>query len=484
MSPYLVLGIVLGYFFVLMFISWLTSRNADTDTFFTANRKSPWYLVAFGMVGATLSGVTFISVPGEVGNSAFAYLQFVFGNIVGYWLIAGILLPLYYKLNLISIYAFLEQRFGKYSYKTGSFFFLVSKLTGAAFRLYLVAGVLQIAFFDAFNIPFSITVVVTIFLIWVYTFRGGIKTIVWTDTLQTLFLVSAVVFTIVVITKRMDWDFGRLFSEVSGNSYAKIFIWDWRSGNNFFKQFLAGIFTTIAINGLDQDMMQKNLTCKNKREAQKNMVVFSLSFLITVVLFLSLGVILYSFAESIGVSVPERTDDFYPLLALNYLGLPVGIAFLLGITAATYSSADSALTAMTTSFSVDFLNIRKYEEKKRRIMKKWSHLFFSLLLIFTILFFRAINNESIVIAVFRVAGYTYGPILGLFIFGMYSKRKVRDVWVPVIGLAAPVICYFLSKYSDVIFHGYKFGFELLILNGGITMLGLFIFSKKLVSENQ
>lgn len=483
MSPYLVLGIVLGYFFVLMLISWLTSRNADTDTFFTANRKSPWYLVAFGMVGATLSGVTFISVPGEVGNSAFAYLQFVFGNIAGYWLIAGILLPLYYKLNLISIYTFLEQRFGKYSYKTGSFFFLVSKLTGAAFRLYLVAGVLQIAFFDAFKIPFSITVVVTIFLIWVYTFRGGIKTIVWTDTLQTLFLVSAVIFTIIVITKRMDWNLSALFDEVIGNSKSRIFIWDWRSGNNFFKQFLAGIFTTIAINGLDQDMMQKNLTCKNKREAQKNMVVFSLSFLSTVVLFLSLGVILHTYADSIGVSVPEKTDDFYPLLALNYLGLPVGIAFLLGITAATYSSADSALTAMTTSFSVDFLNIRKFEEEKRQKIKKRSHLLFSFLLILTILVFRAINDESIVMAVFRVAGYTYGPILGLFIFGMYSKRRVKDIWVPVVGLTAPVVCYFLSKYSEVLFYGYKFGFELLIVNGLITMFGLFLFSKKYVVKN-
>ncbi|MCG6185923.1 sodium:solute symporter [Maribellus maritimus] len=483
MSPYLVLGIILGYFFVLMFISWLTSRNANSDTFFTANRKSPWYLVAFGMVGATLSGVTFISVPGEVGNSAFAYLQFVFGNLVGYWLIAGILLPLYYKLNLISIYTFLEQRFGKYSYKTGSFFFLISKLTGAAFRLYLVAGVLQIAFFDAFNIPFVITVVVTIFLIWIYTFRGGIKTIVWTDTLQTLFLVSAVVFTIIAISQKMEWNFGQLFNEVAESSRAKIFIWDWRSGNNFFKQFLAGIFTTIAVNGLDQDMMQKNLTCKNKGEAQKNMVVFSLSFLTTVVLFLSLGVILYSFAENMGISIPEKTDDFYPLLALNYLGLPVGIAFLLGITAATYSCADSALTAMTTSFSVDFLNIGRYKEQKKQKIKKRSHLLFSLLLIVTILLFRAINDESIVVAVFRVAGYTYGPILGLFIFGMYSKRNVNDIWVPVIGFLAPVICYFLSRYSEVLFNGYRFGFELLILNGLITMIGLFFISKKYVVKN-
>lgn len=478
MNPYLVVGIISGYFLILILVSWFTSRNADTQTFFTGNRKSPWFLVAFGMVGATLSGVTFISVPGEVGNSAFSYLQFVFGNIVGYWLIAAILLPLYYRLNLVSIYTFLDQRFGVNSYKTGSFFFLISKLIGAAFRLYLVAGVLQIAFFDAFNIPFSLTVTVTIALIWVYTFRGGIKTIVWTDTLQTIFLVSAVVFTIVAITKNLDWNANDLFHEVAKSPDAKIFFWDWRSGNNFFKQFFAGMFITIVMVGMDQDMMQKNLTCKNKREAQKNMMVFSFSFLVTVFMFLCLGVLLYVFAKKSGITIPENTDDLYPLLALHYFGLPVGIAFLLGITAAAYSSADSALTALTTSFSVDFLNIGKYDEPKKRQIRKWSHLFFSVLLIVVILLFRVINNESIVVAVFRVAGYTYGPILGLFIFGMYSKRKVKDKRVPAVAVFAPVMCFFISKYSEVVFNGYKFGFELLILNGFITLAGLFLISKK------
>lgn len=483
MNPYLVLGIVLGYFFVLMAISWVTSRKADIQAFFTANRKSPWYLVAFGMVGATLSGVTFISVPGEVGNTAFSYLQFVFGNIVGYWLVAGILLPLYYRLNLVSIYSFLEKRFGVKSYKTGSFFFLISKLIGAAFRLYLVAGVLQIAFFDAFNIPFSLTVVVTIALIWVYTFKGGIKTIVWTDTLQTLFLVSAVIFTIVAISKSLDLGGVELVKEISNNSHSKLFFWDWRSGNNFFKQFIAGMFITIVMVGMDQDMMQKNLTCKNKKEAQINMLVFSFSFLITVVLFLCLGVMLYIFAEKNGIAIPENTDDLYPLLALQYFGLPVSIAFLLGITAAAYSSADSALTALTTSFSIDFLNIGKFDERKKQKIKKWSHLMFSFLLVVVILVFKAINNESIVVAVFKVAGYTYGPILGLFVFGMYSKRIVKDKWVPLVGISAPVICYFISKYSEIIFNGYKFGFELLILNGLITIIGLLIISKKYVVKN-
>nr|WP_319571996.1 sodium:solute symporter [uncultured Draconibacterium sp.] len=478
MSPYLVLGIVLGYFLVLIFISWLTARKADTQAFFTANRKSPWYLVAFGMVGATLSGVTFISVPGEVGNSAFSYLQFVFGNLVGYWLVAGILLPLYYRLNLVSIYSFLDDRFGPRSYKTGSFFFLISKLIGAAFRLFLVAGVLQIAFFDAFNIPFSLTVIVTIALIWVYTFKGGIKTIVWTDTLQTLFLVSAVIFTIVAISRSLDLNLSGLVKTITEDSNSQLFFWDWRSGNNFFKQFVSGMFITIVMVGMDQDMMQKNLTCKNKWEAQKNMLVFSLSFLFTVVLFLSLGVMLYIFAREHGISIPENTDDLYPMLALKYFGLPVGIAFLLGITAAAYSSADSALTALTTSFTVDFLKIHKYPEEKKRRMKMMSHLMFSVLLIAVILVFDAINNQSIVVAVFTVAGYTYGPILGLFLFGMYSSRKVKDKWVPYIGISAPVLCYFISKYSEVLFDGYQFGFELLILNGAITMLGLLLISEK------
>lgn len=466
---------------MLIGVSWLTSRKADTNTFFTGNRKSPWFVVAFGMVGATLSGVTFISVPGEVGNTAFSYFQFVMGNIVGYWIVAAVLLPLYYRLNLVSIYTFLEQRFGESSYKTGSFFFLISKLIGAAFRLFLVAGVLQIAFFDAFNIPFWVTVVATIALIWVYTFRGGIKTIVWTDTLQTLFLVSAVIFTIYTISKSLNWNISDLFHHVANDANSQIFFWNWRSGNNFFKQFIAGMFITIVMVGMDQDMMQKNLTCKNKKEAQKNMIVFSFSFLVTVFLFLCLGVLLYQYAENHGIAIPAKTDDLYPLLALHYFGLPVGIAFLLGITAAAYSSADSALTALTTSFSVDFLKIEKYEEQKRLKIKKWSHLLFSVLLILVILLFDAINNESIVVAVFRVAGYTYGPLLGLFVFGLYSKRTVNDKWVPIVAVSAPLICYFISANSELLFNGYRFGFELLVLNGLITIAGLMLISKKTVT---
>jgi len=426
MNPYLVIGIVLGYFLILIVVSLLTSRKADSQTFFTGNRKSPWYVVAFGMVGTAISGVTFVSVPGEVGNSAFSYLQFIFGNIVGFWVVAAVLLPLYYRLNLVSIYTFLNQRFGIYSHKTGSFFFLVSKLIGSAFRLFIVAVVLQIGFFDAFHIPFAVTVTTTIGLVWVYTFKGGVKTIIWTDTLQTLFLIIAVIFTIISISKSFGWNTGTLLNEIFKDSNSQIFFWEWRSGNNFFKQFIAGMFVTIVIVGMDQDMMQKNLTCRNIKDAQKNMVVFSFAFLFTVFLFLCLGAMLYIYAGKSGIAIPEKTDDLYPMLALHYFALPVGVAFLLGIIAAAYSSADSALTALTTSFSVDFLNIEKYEEHKIQKIKRWSHLMFSVLLILIILFFKTINNESIVMAVFRVAGYTYGPILGLFVFGMYSKRIVND----------------------------------------------------------
>ncbi len=476
MNPLLVLFVLLGYFGLLIIISLFTSRGATTSTFFTANRRSPWYLVAFGMIGATLSGVTFISVPGEVGSSAFSYLQFVLGNLLGYWLVAGILLPVYYRLNLISIYSFLGQRFGEVSHKTGSVFFIVSKLIGAAFRLYLVAGVLQIAFFDAYNIPFFVTVVVSIALIWAYTFRGGIKTIVWTDTLQTLFLLSAVVLTLFSISKSMGWGFSEMVRQIDRDPLSDIFTWEWRSGNNFFKQFFAGMFITLVMVGMDQDMMQKNLTCRNLKEAQKNMVVFSLAFFAAVFLFLCLGVLLYQYAGMNQLVLPAVSDDLFPLLAFNHLGLLVGVSFLLGVSAAAYSSADSALTALTTTLSVDFLPFDKYPEEKKVKVRIVSHLLFSILLILIILVFRAINNQSVVVAVFKVAGYTYGPILGLFLFGLLSKRRVRDRWVPYVALAAPALSYIISVNSEKWLAGYSFGFEILILNGMLMIAGLFIIS--------
>jgi SSS family transporter len=478
MNPILVLFILLGYFGLLITISWFTSRGATTAAFFTANRRSPWYLVAFGMIGATLSGVTFISVPGEVGNSAFSYLQFVLGNLVGYWLVAVVLLPVYYRLNLISIYSFLGKRFGQVSHKTGSFFFIISKLIGAAFRLYLVASVLQIAFFDAYGIPFSVTVVVSIALIWIYTFRGGIKTIVWTDTLQTAFLITAVILTIISISKSLGWNFSEMITQIWRNPLSDIFTWEWKSGNNFYKQFFAGICITLVMVGMDQDMMQKNLTCKNLKDAQKNMMVFSIAFLVTVILFLCLGVLLYIYADNFGLELPVVSDDLYPWLAFNHFGTMAGIAFLLGVSAAAYSSADSALTALTTTLNVDFLPIEKYSESRKVKVRIASHLMFSILLILIIIIFRIINNQSVVVAVFTVAGYTYGPILGLFIFGLIFKRKVRDRWVPFIAIAAPAFSYLISVNSEKWLWGYSFGFEILILNGLLMVVGLFIISIK------
>ncbi len=463
---------------ILLAIAWFTGRKATTDTFFIANRKSPWYLVAFAMIGATISGVTFISVPGEVGNSAFSYLQFVMGNVVGYWLVAGFLLPVYYRMNLISIYSFLGERFGKYSHKTGSFFFILSKLIGAAFRLYLAAGVLQIAFFDAFKIPFYVTVIVSIALIWVYTFKGGIKTIVWTDSLQTLFIVGAVVLTIIIISRSMGWDFGTMTREIGASPLSDIFTWDWRSGNNFFKQFFSGIFITLVIVGMDQDSMQKNLTCKSLREARKNMLVFSIAFIVTVFLFLCLGALLYLYAGNLQLQLPAHSDDVYPWLAFNKLGMAVGIAFLIGVIAAAYSSADSALTSLTTTLSIDFLKAEQLTEERRVKVKTRSHLAFSILLILVILAFRAVNDRSVVVAVFTVAGYTYGPILGLFLFGLLTKRKINDRWVPLIAVAAPALSYLISANSEKWLGGYTFGFEILILNGLLMISGLYIISKK------
>ena len=474
MTPILVLVIIAGYFGVLILIAKWTSKGSNSESFFTANRQSPWYLVAFGMIGASLSGVTFISVPGEVGNSNWSYFQIVLGYLAGYAVIATVLLPLYYRLNLVSIYQYLDARFGKKSYKTGAFFFLLSRVIGASFRLFLVAGVLQIAFFDAYDIPFWISVLVTIALIWLYTFQGGIKTIVWTDTLQTLFMLVSVVVSICFIASGLGMDFSDVVKTVSESTLSTTFIWDWQAPGNFYKQFLAGAFIAIVMTGLDQDMMQKNLTCRNLKEAQKNMLWFSTSLVFVNLLFLSLGVLLYHYATVQGVAIPDRSDNLFPLLAINHFPLVVGIVFLLGITAAAYSSADSALTALTTSFYVDILqrDPASSETKSRRFI----HLGFSLLIFVVILAFRAINDDSVIVAVFRVAGYTYGPLLGLYAFGLFTKRNIRDSYAPLICLLSPILTYVLNVNSETLLGGYKFGFELLLVNGLFTFLGLWIIS--------
>lgn len=477
-----ILFIVLVCFFGMVFgISYLTSKNATNETFFTGNRRSPWYVVAFAMIGTTISGVTFISVPGEVGNSGWTYLQFLLGNFVGYWVVALVLIPLYYKLNLVSIYTYLDQRFGVRSYKTGSFFFLVSRTIGAAFRMYLVAGVLQLAFFDALGIPFVVTVAIAIFMIWAYTHRAGIKTVIYTDTLQTTFLVTSVILTTILISRQLDMNFGDMVKAIDEHSFSKTFDWDWRSKTNFFKQFLAGLGIVIVMNGLDQDMMQKSLTCKNKRDAQKNLFWFSLAFIVTNLLFLSLGVMLYIYAQMKGIPVPEKTDDFFPFLALSHFGTIAGVLFLLGIVSATYSSSDSALTALTTSFCIDFLKLDPQSTNSQSARMK-THIGFSVLMFLVIILFRLINDESVVTAVFKVAGYTYGPLLGLFAFGILTKKQVHDRYVPILGLLSPVITYIININSEAWLGGYKFGFELLLLNGMIMFTGLWLLTKKTKSE--
>ncbi len=477
MTPLLVLLIISAYFSVLLLISYLTSRGANNQTFFTGNRQSPWYLVAFGMIGASLSGVTFISVPGEVGNSQFSYFQLILGHLAGYAVIALVLMPLYYRLNLISIYTYLDQRFGFWSYKTGAVFFLISKVIGASFRLFLAAGVLQLAVFNAWNVPFWVTVTITILLIWLYTYKGGIKTIVWTDTLQTTFMVSAVVISIYLIMDGLNLSFDGMVEIVQESKYSKIFFWDWQTGKNFFKQFLAGAFIAIVMTGLDQDMMQKNLTCRSLKDAQKNMFSFSVVLVFVNFLFLSLGALLFIFAAEKGIQIPERTDDLYPMLALNHFPVIVGILFLLGVIAAAYSSADSALTGLTTSFCVDIINLGDKAEDIQKSTRMKVHIAFSLVLLLVILVFNAFNDRSVISAVFTAAGYTYGPLLGLYSFGMFTRLQVRDNLVPLICIASPILSYLINIYSEQLFAGYRFGFEILLVNGLLTFLGLLMISK-------
>ncbi len=480
MDSNLVLIVITSYFVLLFLISWFTSRRISEDTFFTGDRQSPWFLVAFGMIGASLSGVTFISVPGEIGSTKFHYFQVVLGYTLGYFTIAKVLLPLYYRLNLISIYSYLENRFGFWSYKTGAFFFILSRTLGSSIRVFLVAGVLQLILFDQWGIPFWVSVLITVSLIWLYTHRGGIKTVVWTDTLQTFFMLSAVCVSIYLVAKDLGiLSFSEIFDTVVADSRSEIFNWDWQSGTNFFKQFASGAFITIVMTGLDQDMMQKNLTCKNIDDAQKNMFWFTIILVFVNLLFLVLGVLLYQFSESNGLSIPVRTDDLYPFLATQHFTAFAGIVFILGITAAAYSSADSTLTALTTSFCFDFLGIdKKYTKEKQVIVRKQVHLAFTGLMFLVILLFRWINDQSVINAVFIIAGYTYGPLLGLYAFGLFTKWQVKDKWVPYLAIAAPIVTFLISRNSKALFWGYEFGFEVLILNGLLMFLGLMLLRNK------
>lgn len=431
------------------------------------------------MIGASLSGVTFISVPGWVGSSNFGYMQIVLGYLVGYFVIANVLLPIYYKLNLTSIYSYLESRFGFFSYKSGAAFFLLSRTIGAAFRLYLVAMVLQISLFDAWEVPFMATVAITILLIWVYTYRGGIKTIVWTDTLQTLFMLIAVFVSIYVISSDLNIDLTSLPGFIADQEMSRIFEWDWNSSQNFFKQFFAGTFIAIAMTGLDQDMMQKNLTCRNLKDAKKNMYWFSSSLVFVNLLFLILGLLLYNYTEFHSISLPERSDDLFPFLAVHHFPTYAGIIFLLGMTAAAYSSADSALTSLTTSFCVDFLNFRKIDdEKQKQKTRLKTHMGFSVLLFLVIVVFRILNDDTVISAIFKVAGYTYGPILGLFTFGIFTSYSIKDKYVPIVVILSPAISYFLDYFWPIWFDGFNLGFTVLIINGALTFLGLLLLKNR------
>ncbi len=489
LSPLLLLSVVGGYFVLLILVSWFTSRNAGNEEFFSAGRKSPWLLVAFGMIGATLSGVTFISIPGVVGaggtNQAFSYMQMVIGYVIGYLIIARLLLPLYYRLNLVSIYGYLEKRFGYYSYKTGAAYFLLSRVIQASFRLFLVAIVLQKFIMEPLGVPFYATVAGTIVLIWVYTFKGGIKTIVWTDALQTLCILLAVVLTIWAIGSEMDLSMGQLWGEIENAGLNQMFFFEggWADPNNFFKQVVSGALITITMTGLDQDMMQKNLTCRNIRDAQKNMYTFSAILVFANILFLALGALLFIYANHIGVTVPDRTDQLFPTLALQHLPPFIGIVFILGLTAAAYSSADSALTALTTAFCVDFLNLEKRaksdDASKLVNLRRKVHVAFSVILFAVILFFNQLNNDAVINQIFVAAGYTYGPLLGLFAFGIFSKRKVIDEYVLLVCIAAPVLSYVINDNSDVLLGGFQLGFLILAVNGLLTMIGLRIISKPL-----
>ena len=479
MTPILVLSIILIYFAALIGISIVTSKGADTNTFFTANRKSPWYLVAFGMIGSSLSGLTFISVPGNVGKIGFGYFQVVLGYLVGYWVIIGVLMPVYYRLNLISIYTYLEQRFSTWSYKTGAFFFLVSRSIGSALRLYLAATVLQLFLFDAWGVPFIVTVATTILLIWIYTFRGGVKTIVYTDAFQTLFLVSAVCIAVWQISQRLGLSFSGMISTIEASKYSTVFNFsDSNSPMFFWKQFLGGAFITMTMTGMDQEIMQKNLTCKNLGEAQKNMFWFSIVLVIVNGLFLTLGALLYIYSQQNNIPLPDTTDALFPTLALHEFSLLVGVFFLLGIIASSYASADSALAGLTTSFCIDFLDFKNKEEKQKKKQKFIVHLSFSVLFLIIIMIFKEINERSVIDAVLNVAGYTYGPLLGLFSFGLLTKRQVKDKLVPLICILSPALSYLISSNSEHWFNGYKFSIEILLVNGLITFLGLTLISRK------
>jgi len=484
MSPGLIFTIFLIYTFVIFSISWITSRKADNQSFFIGNHKSPWFVVAYGMIGASLSGVTFISIPGWVGDTGFSYFVIVLGYVVGYAIISIVLLPLYYKLQLTSIYKYLDIRFGRNAYKTGSVYFLISRIIGASFRMFLVVSVLQAFVFDHFGVPFWVTVVIFMVLIQLYTIKGGIKTIIWTDTLQTTFMLVAVMTTIYIVTQHMNVNIGELISTVWNNDISDIIVTDIDSKQHFLKLFFSGMFITIVMTGLDQDMMQKNLSCRNIKDAQKNMTTLSLVLIPVNLIFLFMGAILFLYSANFDIMPPATSDHVFPDIAFNYLGTTAGVVFIIGLVSAAYSSADSALTSLTTSFSLDILELDKKHKDNGKLLKKkryMVHIAMSIIIIFVIVLFKLINNQAVIAQLFTIAGYTYGPLLGLYAFGLFTKLRANDKLIPVIAIVAPILSYIISSYSTILFDGYQIGFELLIINGLITFIGLLI-TKKTVTN--
>lgn len=470
----IILYTLFAYFLVLLLISHVTGRRADNSTFFSGNRRSPWYMVAFGMVGASISGITFVSVPGMVLTSDMTYIQTCIGFIFGYFAVAFVLLPVYYRLRLTTIYTYLDHRLGRQAYRTGAAFFLLSKMTGSAVRFYVVCVILQRFVLDALGVPFVVTVVAMVGLIWLYTRRGGIKTLVWTDTFQTLCMFAALILIIYNVARHLGMSMGEAVDMVAADSHSRMFVFDdWMTKQNFWKQFLSGIFIVIVMTGLDQDMMQKNLTCKTLREAQKDMCTYGFAFVPANLLFLSLGVLLVALAAKDGVALPAAGDELLPMFAATgRMGMAVVVMFTVGVVASSFSSADSALTALTTSYCVD-LRSRPGDEK----LRKKVHFGMSVAFVVFILLFHSLNSTSVIDAIYVLCSYTYGPLLGLFAYGLLTRRGVSGRMVPWIAVASPVICFAVDSLSKTMF-GYTFGYELLMLNGLLTFAGLWITGRK------
>ncbi len=485
MEPLLLAAVIGLYFLLLLVISYHTGKENSNSVFFKAGKKSPWFAVAFGMIGASLSGVTFISVPGWVQNSQFSYIQVVLGYFLGYLVIAYILIPLYYRLNITSIYEYLLQRFGTISHKTGAFFFLISRLLIASFRLFLVASVVQHFIFDAWKIPFELTVIISVMLIWLYTFKGGIRTVVWTDLLQTILMLSSVILTAVVLLNHLDYSFGDYISSDEFKNYNHIFFTDdFNNRKYFIKSLLGGMFIAIAMTGLDQDNMQKNLTCRTIKDSQKNVISLGFVLIFINLIFLFLGALLFTYAAKFNIDVPVvhdqvKTDLLYPEIALkSNLGIPIALFFILGLMAAAFSSADSALISMTTSFSLDFLNIDQKEKKTGRKIRKQVHFGIAIVLIVVIISFRYLLKDNIISTLLQVSTYTYGPLLGLFSFGIFTKYSIKDSYVWIVAVISVILTLILNKYSPIWLNGYIFGYEILLINGLFTFIGLFLIRKK------